>query len=78
MSDEIKKSAKNAIESSTLLAKGNACALGDLTMLDNPEDSCEDWKPYKVKYALLVEFDSAQDVEKAIKDGKCEFTILGG
>lgn len=78
MGEEKIEELNNAIESSTLLAKGNACALGDLTMLDNPEDTREDWEPYKVKYALLIEFDSEQDVKRAINDGKCEFTVLGG
>jgi len=68
----------NAIESSTLLAVGNACALGDLTMVDNPEDQKEEWETYGVKFALLIEFESAKDVKRAIKDGKCLFSVLGG
>jgi len=78
MKTETKKPTNNAIDSNALLAKGNACALGDLTMLDNPEDAREDWEPYKVKYALFIEFKSEQDVKRAINDGKCEFTVLGG
>jgi hypothetical protein len=75
---ETNEQPNNAIESSTLLAVGNACALGNLTMLDNPEGDREDWEPYKVKYALLIEFESENGVKKAIKDGKCQFTIFGG
>jgi hypothetical protein len=56
---------------------GNACAIGDLTMLDNPNAAREKWEPYPVKYALLIEFGSEQEIKKAINDRECRFTVLG-
>jgi hypothetical protein len=60
------------------IKKGNACSIGDLTLLSNPEDDRENWEPYEVKFALVIEFKTAADVKAAIKSGKCEFTVFGG
>ena len=60
-----------------LLANGNVCAFGELTMLDNPEEDRSRWEPYNVSLALLIEFKSANELKKAIDDGGCEFTGLG-
>lgn len=32
---------------------------------------------HELKYALAIEFESAEECRKALADGSCEFTIFG-
>jgi len=65
-------------KSNTEEAKGNACVAGDIHIVDNPEADGSDLEPEKIPFALLIEFDSADEVRKAMSDGSCTFTVFGG
>jgi len=75
-----KPKAPQAVASTDLLAKGNACSVGDLNMLEScePDEPKENWEATRVKFAILIEFKTEREIKKAINDGKCEFTLFGG
>lgn len=59
------------------IAKGNACIVGDIHVVDDPESQGSDGKPYEIKKALVIQFDDTETIRKAMNDGKCEFTVFG-
>ena len=55
------------------MAIGNVCAMGDLNLIDDPEDINT---VYGVKYALVIEFKNEDECRQAIKNLNCGFTIF--
>jgi hypothetical protein len=59
------------------IAYGNACIAGDIHIIDDPDAQGGDSKPEKITYALVIQFDSAEEVRKALKDQECSFSVFG-
>ena len=54
------------------MIEGKLRIMGDITVY---EESGNVTGLYNFERALLIEFDSVEDIRKAIEEGKCEFTF---
>ena len=60
------------------MVKANATVMGNIFIVDNPEAEGRDARPQEYKKCLVLQFESTDDIRKAIEDGKVEFTVFGG
>jgi len=54
----------------------NATIAGNIFTVDNPEAEGSDSEPEEHKIALLIEFDSVDEIRQAMKKGECKFTVF--
>jgi len=60
------------------MGKANATEVGEIYTVDNPSACPDHAEPHKYKFAMLLQFESSEDIRQAMKDGRVEFTTFGG
>ncbi len=55
-----------------------ATIVGNIFVVDDPNADGRDAEPYEIKKAIVIEFDTAEELREALKAGRCEFGGLGG
>jgi len=54
-----------------------ATIAGNIHIVDNPDAEGSDRRPYEIKRAIVIEFDTVEELREALKNGRCEFGGLG-
>ncbi len=54
----------------------NLVMMGNLYTVDNPDSEGADSRPVETKMSILIQFESADELRKAIEDKKVEFTVF--
>ena len=52
---------------------GSLAIMGYIHTVDNPDSKCRSDDVVLHRYSILVEFDSNEDLLRAVADGKCAF-----
>lgn len=55
----------------------NVTVAGNIFVVDNPESDGSDSIPHEHKHALLIEFDSVEEIREAMDFGEVKFTVFG-
>jgi hypothetical protein len=58
------------------LIKGNVISAGDITVLDEANWPTEKRKARRFTGCLLIQFKSVEDIQRAIAEGRVEFTMF--
>lgn len=57
--------------------KANVIEIGEIYTSDTPDEIDKEVGSV-TEFGMLIKFKSAEDLRKAMKEGKCEFTLFGG
>lgn len=56
------------------LVMGNLCVAGDIHLVDDPNAMGRSDEVDKIPLALVIEFETVEDVRRAMSDGACQFS----
>jgi len=56
--------------------KGNAIEVGAIYTADTPDEINENAGTV-TEFGILIKFKNGEDVRRAMREGKCEFTVFG-
>ena len=58
------------------MSAANVVMMGNIHTVDNPEGEGKDSRPVETKLAILIQFETPEDLRAAIDARKIEFTVF--